>query len=166
MISIFQVILGLSMLLLGRKLFWVYVGAIGFITATNWVTANMAGQPEWIVLLIGLAAGGVGILLAIFLRWVGIGIAGFLTGGFLASTLLTLLGVSGGRISGILYLVGGVVGVILFYSLFDWALVVLSSACGAFILARQLPAAHGVFWLVVLVMAVVGIGVQAQQIED
>ena len=166
MITAVQIIVGLSMLLLGRKLFWFYVGAIGFISATTWAVNNMGGQPEWVIVVIGLAVGVLGALLAIFLRTVGIGIAGFLTGGFLVTMLMAALGFSGPRIGSIIYLVGGVIGIILFYSLFDWALVLLSSVSGAFILARHIPIPHRYYWLVLVVLVVVGIGVQAQQIED
>lgn len=166
MIPAIQIIVGIAMLLFGRKLFWFFVGAIGFISATTWAVENMSGQPEWMIVVIGLVAGLVGALLAIFLRTVGIGIAGFLTGGFLTSTLMYALGFSGSRLGGIFYLVGGIIGLVLFYGLFDWALILLSSASGAFILARHLPVPDRFYWLVLIVIAVVGIGVQAQQLED
>lgn len=166
MIIAVQIIAGLSMLLLGRKLFWFYVGAVGFISATTWAVNNMRSQPDWMTVAIGLAAGVIGALLAVFVRTVGIGVAGFLSGGFLFSTLMLALGFSDTRIGGIFYLIGGILGVILFYGLFDWALVLLSSASGAFILARHIPIPHRFYWLVLIILAVVGIGVQARQIEE
>ena len=67
-IRILQIIIGLGLLFLGRRLFWFFVAAIGFITATEIAVNTMSTSPEWVIILIGLAAGLLGALLAIFSR--------------------------------------------------------------------------------------------------
>ena len=166
MIILLNILFGAAMLLLGRKLFWFFVGAMGFITVTSYAVHSMQGMPNWMILAVALLAGLVGALLALFVRVVGIGLAGFLGGGFLAVAAATALGFSGGRLDVIIYLVGAVLGAILFYALFNWALVILSAVSGAFILAQNTPTPARWFWFVVVGLAIIGIAVQAQQMEE
>jgi len=51
----------------------------------------MHGQSELVILLIAIVAGVIGAVLAIMLEWLAILIAGFLAGGFLATTLAVSL---------------------------------------------------------------------------
>ena len=163
--NILQIILALGLLLVGRKLYWVFVGAIGFISVTEWAFTHLQGMPEWSVLLIGLAVGVIGALLAIFLRAVGIGLAGFLGGAYLFMTLSGLLNVSNQTLDLVLTIVGGIIGLILVLSLFDWALILISSLSGAAVLARFIPldGVNDVIWIAIL--AVIGIVVQARDLR-
>ena len=83
MINLFQILIGIGMLLLGRKLFWVFVAGVGFITAATWASRVFVIESDFIILLIALVAGLIGALIAMFVRWLGIGIAGFLGGGYI-----------------------------------------------------------------------------------
>ena len=166
MIPIIQIMMAVAMLFAGRKLFWFFVGAIGFITTTEWAMVAFAEQPSYIVLGIGLMAGVIGALLAIFLRVVGVGLAGFLGGAYLASTLTVMLGAPSGQINLLAVVIGGVFGIVLAYALFDWALVFLSVFSGAFLLAQRLPLRGTIMWVVLAVLVVLGIAVQARQLQE
>lgn len=163
---IFRAILGLASLTLGRKLFWLFTAIMGFTAAMSLTTGQFSGQPEWLTIVIALAAGMVGALIAILVRWLGVGLAGFLGGGYLLTTLLAMVGVSGGRLDWVLFVVGGVVGAIVFVTLFDWALIVISSLAGAVILIQAVELARPFNILVVIVLAVVGIGVQSRMLDE
>jgi len=65
-----NILVGLALLILGKKLFWLFVGAIGFIGASDMAARYFSGLPDWQILIITVAAGLVGVLLAIlFKRW-------------------------------------------------------------------------------------------------
>jgi hypothetical protein len=69
------VLVGVAVLLLGRRLFWLFVGAIGFVFGAQ-IAAQFTHQPASspVVLLVAIAFGIIGALLAIMLQKIAIGI--------------------------------------------------------------------------------------------
>lgn len=131
-----SLIAGLALLVLGRKLFWVFVAALGFIVAMALASQLLNIETEWVVVLIGLLAGGAGALLAITLQKVAIGVGGFLAGGYLLLSALQLLGVDPGASAWQPFLLGGIVGAVVVFPIFDWALITISSLVGAFVVTQ------------------------------
>jgi len=84
--------LGILLLLFGRRAFWIFVAVVGFIAGLTFATMFLHGQPELVILLIAIVAGVIGAVLAIMLEWLAILIAGFLAGGYLATSLAVTLG--------------------------------------------------------------------------
>ena len=82
-----NIIVGVALLVLGRRLFWLFVGAIGFIAASDAAAAYFSALPQWQILAISLGAGLLGILLAIFFQKLAIVLVGFYAGGYLAVSL-------------------------------------------------------------------------------
>jgi hypothetical protein len=164
MVLIFEILVGFGMLLFGRKLFWVFVAGVGFITAATWASRTFARESDLIILLIALVAGFIGALIAMFIRWLAIGLAGFLGGGYLVFSLLPFLGIDPGSSSWVFYVIGGVIGAILFAAFFDWTLIILSSLIGAVILTQSftIPRPIGIISIVILI--IVGIVVQARML--
>lgn len=158
MITILQVTAGLALLILGRRLFWLALAALGFVAGMSYANDFLPGQTEGTALLIGLAAGLIGALLAVFLQKIAIGAAGFLAGGYLALGLSRLIG---SEPSAVGFIVGGVIGLILIYPLFDWGLIILSSLAGALILVQTLDAARAVSAIVFAVAFVFGLIIQS-----
>jgi hypothetical protein len=105
--------------------------------------------------------GFIGALLALFLQKLAIAIAGFLAGGKLALAISSAFFVQLAPYLGITFLVGGVIGALLLLVLFDWAVIVLSSVVGAYLIqsAIILPPSGSVALFVVL--AAIGVVVQA-----
>ena len=131
MLNVINLVLGSALLLAGRKLFWLFVGAAGFVTGIQLATRFSQG-PDWLAIVIGLVIGVIFALLAIFLQAVVIWIAGFLTGGYVLTALAAIIGIQvSGTTTWIVYIIGGILGVILVSLLFDWALITLSSLAGA-----------------------------------
>jgi len=159
-IRILQIIIGLGLLFLGRRLFWFFVAAIGFITATEIAINTMSTSPEWVIILIGLAAGLLGALLAIFFQAGAIGLAGVLGGGYLALLIMRLFEVSNQTTQIVAYIVGAVLGFLLFASFFNIAIIVISSISGSYILVNQFTLTDPLYWILLAVLAVVGIWVQ------
>ncbi|HET9907453.1 MAG TPA: hypothetical protein VFQ23_12445, partial [Anaerolineales bacterium] len=86
MVGLINILLGGALLLAGRKLFWLFVGAIGFVTGLQFATSFWQG-PDNLALVFGLIVGVIFALLAVFLQSIAIGIAGFFAGGYVLTAL-------------------------------------------------------------------------------
>jgi len=159
-IPILSAIIGVIILLFGRKLFWLCVAAVGFAAGVE-LAPHLVHQPSAILALsVALILGFIGALLALFLQKHAIAIMGFLAGGKLALAIAAAFFVQLAAHLGITFLVGGVIGALLVLVLFDWALIVLSSVVGAYLIqsAITLPSSGSVALFVVL--AAIGVVVQ------
>lgn len=159
--AMIRFLVGGILLTLGRQLFWVFVAAAGFVVGLNLTTRFFAGRPEWLVILIALAAGLVGALLAVFVQQLAVAAAGFVLGGFLAISLLEAFNLSAGRLTWLVYLAGALIGAVLVVALFDWALIALSSLAGAALMVNVLHLRPVLQGLLFLGLVVVGIAIQA-----
>lgn len=167
MFNIVRVVAGLALLTLGRKLFWLFVAAVGFAFGFFLASRLVPRQGELVQLAIALSFGVIGALLAVFLQKVAIYVGGFLAGGSILVNLLEILGIrpapgSDFFLSIIIFIVGGIVGAILVRLIFDWALIILSSLAGAGLIARDLFASAPVPDTVIFAtLFVVGVVIQA-----
>jgi hypothetical protein len=160
MLMIVSILLGIGLLVAGRRLFWLFVAAAGFVAGVQFALQRFEG-PEWMVLVVGLAVGVLFALLAIFLRAVAIYVAGFLAGGSILLSLAAIFGLDSSAFSWVLYIVGGIIGVILVSMLFDWALIILSSLAGAALIVQNVEIASAIGGLAFLILVVVGVVIQA-----
>ena len=159
--NIIFVLLGIALLIAGRRLFWLFVGALGFIVGFALATQFFASQSELVILAISLGVGLLGALLAVFLQQLAIGVAGFVAGGYGLLLLLDVIGLRLGIPTWIPFVVGGIIGAALLASLFDWALIVLSSLTGAGLVLEAIKAEA---WLGIVIFAIlffIGLGIQA-----
>jgi len=153
-----HLLIGALVLILGRRLFWLFVAVAGFFAAFQAVPELLPDQTQVVVLGIALAAGVVGALLAIFLQYLAAGLAGFVAGGFAAQSLQSLLGPDLGWI---LFAVGGGIGLVLVLLAFDWALILLSALIGARIMLEPFAFEPVLRVGLLLGLAVLGVAVQA-----
>ena len=131
MLNVINLILGGALLIAGRKLFWLFVGAAGFVTGMQLATRFWQGS-DLLAIIVGLVIGVIFALLAIFLQALLIGIAGFLMGGYIITVLATMIGIDvSGVTTWIVFIIGGLIGLALVSFLFDWAIITLSSLAGA-----------------------------------
>lgn len=162
---ILQLLLGLSVLLFGRKIFWLFVGVVGFV-AGAWLAALLfQGHPGWPALLFAAACGIAGALLAVLLQRLSIALSGFLAGGYVAAVVLHHLGWVTGIHFWVPFLAGGILGALLMSVIFDPALVVLSSLLGAALIVlpfHLVPLEKG---LIFIVLALAGITAQAAMMK-
>ena len=175
MSTIVRFLVGLGLLTLGRKLFWLFVAAIGFefgfFLADRFMTRCTAAD-EWIVLGVALLFGIVAALLAIFLQSLAIYVGGFLAGGSFAANALALFIGRGAPTENLFllgaFVVGGIIGVILVALIFDWALIILSSLAGAGMVAAAVTAwgfGLGGGGVVFAVLFVAGVLIQASMLS-
>ena len=159
LVSVF--IVGILLLTLGRKLFWLFVGGSGFVVAFYLTAELMPGQPTWVFLLVAIVAGLLGAWLAVSLQWLAVGVGGFLGGGYIAVVFVESLNLSIGGPEWAPFAFGGVIGAILLGALFNPALIVLSSLVGATLVADSLPLGSDSSLVVLVVATVMGIIVQS-----
>ena len=159
MLSVINLLLGVTLLVAGRKLFWLFIGIIGFITGVQLAAAFWTG-PEWTAIVIGIIVGILFALLAVFIEALAIGIAGFLAGGFVLTTFTNMLGLNEGILFWLLFAVGGMIGLLLVMFFFDWALIVLSSLAGASLIVQSAFAGEGPGGLVFVGLFLVGVLIQ------
>ncbi len=134
---ILSVIIAAVLLFFGERLYWLFVGGIGFVVGMDLAGRGLAGQPEWIILLAAVLVGVIGAVLAIFFQRIAIGLAGFMAGGYLAQAVLAnLAGSATGQAPMIAFVIGGVVGAILVVVLLDWALITISALVGAAMISQ------------------------------
>ena len=152
-----MVVSGVAALLLGRRLFWLFVAVVGFTGGFTVAQAIFIDQPQWIIWALGLAAGIVGLVLAVFIQKLAVGLGGFAAGAYVA---LRLASIGSYELHPAWVLLAGVAGAVLLYIFFDWALVVLSSGAGAALVIEGIPKLPvpdlGLFWI----LAGLGIVVQ------
>jgi len=158
--SILRLLFGISLLTLGRKLYWIFVGVIGFETGARLAAQFLHGAPELVTLGVALLVGVLGAVVAIFLRNLAIGFTGFLAGGYFLAFLTEVL-LPGPNVLGLVaFLIGCIIGAALLYALFDYALIGLSSVAGTTMIAQMLALGPMLSIVVALVLFVLGVVIQ------
>jgi hypothetical protein len=138
-VAIVGALIGVVILLFGRKLFWLCVAAVGFAAGVE-IAPHLVQQPSPVLALtVALVLGLMGALLALFLQKIAIAVLGFLAGGKLAGAIAAAFFVQYAQHSTIIFVIGGIIGAILLLVLFDWALIVVSSLIGAHLIVFQGP---------------------------
>lgn len=151
--------MGAALLLAGRKLFWFFVAAVGFVAALEIATPYFGTENHHSVLIGSLVAGAIGAVLAIFIQKIAVSIAGAATGSYLLDQFFRTLPTYPDL--GWLYLIAaGIAGALLMAIVFRWALVLLTSLAGAHLIGQWLPLPRG--WLAAAYAALVVIGVAVQ----
>src|SRR5438105_8774249 len=160
-VAIVGALIGVVILLFGRKLFWLCVAAVGFAAGVE-VAPHLVHEPSVVLQLsVAVVFGFIGALLAMFLQKIAIAIAGFLAGGKLALALVTAFLVHGANYPGVTFIAGGIIGAILLLSLFDWTLIVLSAVVGAYLIQHTIVLPQTGATILFVGLAALGIVVQA-----
>ena len=129
-------VVGAVLLLFGRRLFWLFVGAIGFAAGME-IAQQITNNPSRLVVLaLALGCGILGAILAIVLQKFAIAVAGFISGGRLATMLSAAFYVNHPESVRVIFIIGGILGAILLLVLFDWVLILLTSVEGAHLISN------------------------------
>ncbi len=159
---IFHIIIGLVLLMLGRKLFWAFVAFSGFMVGIQFSEMLMPYYSQWIQVAVALGVGIVGALLAILVQRIAFVLAGFLAGLYMVFMATQSFGYSG--ISFLLFLFGGAAGAMAGYLFIDDAIIVFSALIGAGVIVSGIA---GACWLapairvgLFLVLSMIGIWIQ------
>jgi hypothetical protein len=159
MLNVINLLLGATLLVAGRKLFWLFIAIIGFIAGVQLAPLFWSG-PEWTAIVVGLIVGILFALLAVFIEALAIGIAAFLAGGYVLTTFTSLLGLNEGLLYWVLFAIGGMIGLLLVMFLFDWALIILTSLAGASLIVQSMVADTGPGGIVFIGLFLLGVLIQ------
>ena len=154
--GVLNIFVGIALLILGRKLFWLFVACVGFAVGFTYAQQLWAAQSALVVLVIALVLGLIGALLAIFLQSVAIVLAGFVAGGYITVAVMNLIGLEGDPFLWLLYVIGGIIGALLLFFIFDWALIAISSLTGASLIVQHTEFSPEVEIVILLGLAVLG----------
>jgi Domain of unknown function (DUF4203) len=157
-VPILSALLGAIILLFGRRLFWLFVAAVGFAFGLEIAPHLMTHPPAWLALTVGILLGIIGAVVALILQKIAIAVVGFLVGGRVAVTVVAAFVAQHAHYYGLSFIIGGILGAILFLVLFDWALIVFSSLAGAHLIVDviQLPASgSNILFIALLILGIV-----------
>jgi hypothetical protein len=166
LLMVSRILVGLLLLFFGRRLYWLFVAAVGFLYGLELAPRLLPQQSGAVIVIIAIVLAVVGALLAGVATKVALGAIGFVAAGGIAALTLQHLTIDSGLVVLGVYLIAGLIGAVLFLLLFNAALIVLSSLAGASLIvlsAEQLRLMSPTFGTaLVIVLAVVGIVVQAR----
>lgn len=163
--DIFTIIVGVVVILFGRKLFWLFVGFTGFFVGFDLAQQIWGDDPGAMAILAAFVIGIIGALVAVFAQRLAITVAGFIGGGYLAFQLLGILGVKSGEMILIVTFIGAALGAALVGGLVDYALIVFSSVVGALAIFHEVTLPPPLNLLLAAVLALLGIIVQINQLQ-
>lgn len=145
-----QILLGVSVLLFGRRLFWLFVAAVGFIAGALLAGLLFRGASDLAILIVAAAFGVLGALSAVLLQRLAIAVSGFIAGGYISVIALQHWGWKSDAHVWLPFIAGGIIGALLLSMIFDPALIVLSSVIGSVMVVRPLalsPVHSGLFFI-------------------
>ena len=139
---ILNIVLGILLLTTGKKLYWLIVAVVGFVIGLAF-TQYLLVNPPWLVYVLALGAGIIGAVMALLVQKLAISLVGFIVGGYGALYLSSLFGKSVESINWMAFIIGGIVGLLLVASVFDWALYLLSAWAGSILVTKTLTEGVG-----------------------
>jgi hypothetical protein len=159
--SIFQLFAGSILLIAGKKLYWFFVGILGaiaglFISETFFHPQSLGDR-----VLVAVGIGAAFAILALILQRIMIGVAGFIAGGYLGVALIDTLQLPVTEYRWVVFILGGLVGILIVKMLFDLSLVIISSSAGAILITRAINLEGAKSLIVLLVLILAGIVVQS-----
>jgi hypothetical protein len=160
-VPILSAVIGAVVLFFGRKIFWLCVAALGFAAGVELAPHLLHEPTPLLQLSIALVLGFIGALLALFLQKLAIGLVGFAAGARLAVGLAATFFVQYASYYWLTFIIGGILGAILLLSLFDWALILLSSLLGAHMILSAITLPPTGATLSLLALTILGVIVQA-----
>jgi len=163
--SLIFALMGLIVLLLGQRLFWLALGALAWVWGMNFLGHPLEDLGEGVVLLIAVVLAVVAGVIGRSRNPTSVAIAGFLSGSLMVSLLAELVGVDLGTAFWPVVAIAGVLGILVSLRVRPMALILLFSLCGALIIpiSFELQRQGGpTGWLLFIVLAVVGFLVQTR----
>lgn len=155
-----RLFLGIIMLVRGRRLYWLFLGAVGFVVAFDLADHVIRGQSPSVKLAFAVIVGVLGAALAITFQKIAVLAGGFIAGGYLSMVLMKEIGVRADPYHWLLVIAGGLIGAFLMSVLFGWTLVVLSSAVGAVLILQAFHFRVGITHPLFVVLLALGIAMQ------
>ena len=135
----FNLIIGLFLLFAGRRLFWLFMACIGFASGYYYAQHIWAIHSPVPLLILSVVVGAVGAIIVIFFQKAAIVVAGFACGGYITLVFFDQFVGTPAHMAWLLYVIGGIIGAIVMWVVFDWALIILSALAGAGLVVQTIP---------------------------
>lgn len=132
-----HILIAIVLLFAGRSLFWLFVACIGFASGYYYAQQIWGDPSPVLVMILSIAAGGLGAVIAIFFQKAAIVVAGFAAGGYVVLSLFDQFAGLSAQMVWLPYIIGGIIGAIILFFVFDWALIFLSTATGASLIVQM-----------------------------
>jgi hypothetical protein len=158
---LFRLFLGIALLVMGRRLFWLFLGGVGFFFGFDFAERMIHGQPHGVILIIALFVGALGAMVAIFLQKFAVVAGGFFAGGYLLIELLKVFAVKTGDYHWLLFIAGGLAGAVLMTVVFGWTLIILSSLIGSILISQTFHFGQQLSEVLLICLVLSGIGIQS-----
>jgi len=157
-----NVIIGILLLFVGRRLFWLFVACVGFASGYHYAQQIWAIDSQVLVLILSIAAGAVGAIIAIFFQKAAIVIAGFAAGGYIGLSVFDQFAGLPAQMVWLPYIIGGIAGAIILFFVFDRALIFLSALTGATLIVQMAAFSPWVEITLFLALVIAGMVFQAK----
>ena len=161
-----NILIGLVLLFAGRKFFWLFVACVGFASGYHYAQQIWAIHSPVLVLLLSIAAGAVGAIIAIFFQKAAIVVAGFAAGGYIVLILYVQFFGLPAQMVWLPYIIGGIGGAVLLFFIFDWALVFLSALTGATLIVQMVAFTPWIEITLFIALLIAGMAFQAKTMTD
>ncbi len=161
-----NMLIGLVLVFAGRKLFWLFVACVGFASGVHFAQNIWPIHSPVPVLILAIVLGAFGAVIAIFFQKAAIVVAGFAAGGYIAMMLIDQFTGFAVQMAWLPYIIGGVIGAVILYAVFDWALILLSALTGAAICVQMLTFKAWIEIALFILLSVAGVLFQANAISD
>lgn len=165
-LNVLLLVIGLILVLLGRKVYLISIGILGFLGGLYLFTSFIGTAHDWRSLLFALAFGTVGSLLAFALHKAAWLFGGFCGGGVLSLYFNDATGLIEVGSPVVLFLIGGAAGALLFLLLLDWALIVVTTLTGAVLITWQSRLSGIAAPALFAVLTVFGLFIQARGLRS
>jgi hypothetical protein len=160
-INLIIILIGIIFLIVGQRIFWLFIASLGFLFGVEFASTFFAGQVYWKTLLISVICGLLGLVCSLFLQELGIIVTGFIAGGYIFLSLWNLLGWRINEWGWLLFFLSGIIVSSLLLIFFNPVLIVLSSGIGAMIIIQALPTTPAMKILLFLLLFAFGVFVQS-----
>jgi len=159
-----NILIGLILLFAGRGLFWLFVACVGFASGFHYAQQIGAIHSPILVLILAIAVGAVGAFIAILFQKAAIVIAGFAAGGYIVLILFDQFTGLSSQMVWLPYIIGGVVGAIVLFLVFDWALIFLSALTGATLIVQMAAFNPWIEIALFIALVIAGVAFQAKSL--
>lgn len=132
------VLVGVALLAAGRRLFWLALAALGFCAGLFAVDRWLGDLPQPTALVVAVAIGLLGLVLALVVQKVAVAFGGFVLGAVLTARLLPFTSLELGAWLPLVIVAGGVAVALLALAAFGLALTVVTAGAGAALLVESI----------------------------
>jgi hypothetical protein len=160
-ITLFPILLGGLLLFFGRRIFWLFVGAVVFFAVMDAVP-RFVHHHESVIFNVAVGAGLVAAVAGYFLQKIAVRLAGFVAGAFVFNSLWEQYAGQASLPWWLPFVVGGILGAVLLSFLFEWALIVLSSLTGAFLIIQNVGLSPDLQVAALVGLSLIGVVAQAK----